>query len=146
LDANWAPKLIPTTPKAIRAIFVEIYHCGVFRLNISDPFFFLEILPYVLKHSASFSKTLAKNLTPPSPWEFPLKVVIPSYIQPRHKEPPVQEFRRTSPLPLDHIQDTNLLPDREGGGNPSSQSWACCHGFTKPFLLIPFWTFDRIHE
>ena len=40
LDANWAPNSIPTTPKAIQAIFVEIYHHGVFRLNISDPFFF----------------------------------------------------------------------------------------------------------
>ena len=39
LDANWAQKLIPTTPTAIRAIFIEIWHLGVFRSNISDPFF-----------------------------------------------------------------------------------------------------------
>jgi hypothetical protein len=38
LGVNWAQKSIPNTPKAIRAIFNEISHLGVFRSNISDPF------------------------------------------------------------------------------------------------------------
>jgi hypothetical protein len=78
---------ISAKAKVIQAIFIEIYHLGVFRLNISVFFFFFEILPYILKHSTSFSKTLAKILTPPSPWEFPFKVIIPFYIQPHHREP-----------------------------------------------------------
>jgi hypothetical protein len=51
----------------------------------------------------AFRKTLAKILTPPSLWEFPFKVVIPFYIQPHHREPLVQEFRRTSPLNIAQI-------------------------------------------
>jgi hypothetical protein len=40
LGVNWAQKSIPTTPKAIRAIFVELYHFGLISMNISDPIFF----------------------------------------------------------------------------------------------------------
>jgi hypothetical protein len=43
---------------------------------------------------------VTKILTPPSPWELPFIVKIPFYIQHSHREPPVRNFRRATPLLL----------------------------------------------
>ena len=89
LDANWAQNLIPMTPKAIQAIFIEIWHLGVFRSNISDPFFWNLAICFGAFYV--FFKNLNQDFDPPTPcpWEFPCKVVIPFYIRSHHKEPPV---------------------------------------------------------